>query len=215
MRARPRTLSVIDGVKALLPRVRLTLPKGVDMHAVGDQSIFVKAAVFGVVREAALAAALVGVMILLFLGSWRSTVIILVEIPLAILFSLTALSWFGETNNVMTLGGLALAVGILVDDGTVTIENINYHLEQGKDVRQAILAGAQHIVIPAFVTLLSLCIVFVPMFQLGGVAGYLFRPMAEAVVFALIGSFILSRTLVPTMANYLMRGGHAGHGEPN
>src|ERR1700689_2216208 len=208
MRARPRTLSVIDGVKALLPRVRLTLPKGVDMHAVGDQSIFVKAAVFGVVREAALAAALVGVMILLFLGSWRSTVIILIEIPLAILFSLTALSWLGETINVMTLGGLALAVGILVDDGTVTIENINYHLEQGKEIEPAILDGAQQIVIPAFVTLLCLCIVFVPMFQLGGVAGYLFRPLAEAVVFALIGSFILSRTLVPTMANYLMRGHH-------
>ena len=163
-------------------------------------------------REAALAAALVGVMILVFLGSWRSTVIILIEIPLAILFSLTALSWLGETINVMTLGGLALAVGILVDDGTVTIENINYHLEQGKEIEPAILDGAQQIVIPAFVTLLCLCIVFVPMFQLGGVAGYLFRPLAEAVVFALIGSFILSRTLVPTMANYLMRGQHGGHG---
>ncbi len=144
-------------------------------------------------------------MILLFLGSWRSTVIILIEIPLAILFSLTLLSWLGETINVMTLGGLALAVGILVDDGTVTIENINYHLEQGKEIEPAILDGAQQIVIPAFVTLLCLCIVFVPMFQLGGVAGYLFRPLAEAVVFALVGSFILSRTLVPTMANYLMR----------
>ena len=133
------------------------------------------------------------------------------EIPLAILFSLTALSWLGETINVMTLGGLALAVGILVDDGTVTIENINFHLEQGKSIETAILDGAQQIVIPAFVTLLCLGIVFVPMFQLGGVAGYLFRPMAEAVVFALIGSFILSRTLVPTMANYLMGGGHAAH----
>src|ERR1700678_889539 len=209
------TLSVIDGVRSVLPRVRTTLPNGVEMHAVGDQSIFVKAAVFGVIREAALAAALVGVMILLFLGSWRSTVIILVEIPLAILFSLTALSWLGQTINVMTLGGLALAVGILVDDGTVTIENINYHLELGKKIETSILDGAQQIVIPAFVTLLCLCIVFVPMFQLSGVAGFLFRPMAEAVVFALIGSFILSRTLVPTMANYLMRGGHAGHGEPN
>jgi multidrug efflux pump subunit AcrB len=151
---------------------------------------------------------LVGVMILLFLGSWRSTLIILTEIPLAVLFSLTALSVLGETINVMTLGGLALAVGILVDDGTVTIENVNYHLEQGKEIEPAILDGAQQIVIPAFVTLLCLCIVFVPMFQLGGVAGYLFRPLAEAVVFALIGSFILSRTLVPTMANYLMRGHH-------
>ena len=196
---------MLRGVKALLPRVQESLPSSLDLHAVGDQSIFVKAAVFGVVREAALAAALVGVMILLFLGSWRSTVIILIEIPLAILFSLTVLSLLGETINVMTLGGLALAVGILVDDGTVTIENINYHLEQGKSVEPAILDGAQQIVIPAFVTLLCLCIVFVPMFQLGGVAGYLFRPLAEAVVFALIGSFILSRTLVPTMANYLIR----------
>ena len=207
------TLDIISGIKKLLPRVEESLPAGLDLHAVGDQSVFVKAAVFGVVREAVLAAALVGVMILLFLGSWRSTVIILTEIPLAILFSLTALSWLGETINVMTLGGLALAVGILVDDGTVTIENINYHLELGKPIETAILDGAQQIVIPAFVTLLCLCIVFVPMFQLGGVAGYLFRPMAEAVVFALIGSFILSRTLVPTMANYLMRGAHGSHGE--
>ena len=208
------TLNVIDGIKSLLPRVEESLPASLNLHAVGDQSIFVKAAVFGVIREAVLAAALVGVMILLFLGSWRSTVIILIEIPLAILFSLTLLSWLGETINVMTLGGLALAVGILVDDGTVTIENINYHLELGKEIEPAILDGAQQIVIPAFVTLLCLCIVFVPMFQLGGVAGYLFRPLAEAVVFALIGSFILSRTLVPTMANYLMRGQH-GHGSPH
>ena len=169
---------------------------------------------FGVIREAVLAAGLVGLMILLFLGSWRSTVIILIEIPLAILFSLTLLSWLGQTINVMTLGGLALAVGILVDDGTVTIENINYHLEQGKEIERAILDGAEQIVIPAFVTLLCLCIVFVPMFQLGGVAGYLFTPMAEAVVFALVGSFTLSRTLVPTMANYLMRGGDGGHADP-
>ena len=206
------TLAVIDGIKSLLPRVEESLPSSLNLHAVGDQSVFVKAAVFGVIREAILAAALVGLMILLFLGSWRSTVIILIEIPLAILFSLTLLSWLGETINVMTLGGLALAVGILVDDGTVTIENINYHLEQGKEIEPAILDGSRQIVIPAFVTLLCLCIVFVPMFQLGGVAGYLFTPMAEAVVFALIGSFTLSRTLVPTMANYLMRGGHGGHG---
>ncbi len=211
------TLTVIEGVKSLLPRVEETLPSSLNLDAVGDQSIFVKAAVLGVIREAALAAALVGLMILLFLGSWRSTVIILVEIPLAILFSLTLLSGLGETVNVMTLGGLALAVGILVDDGTVTIENINYHLEQGKEVEPAILDGAQQIVIPAFVTLLCLCIVFVPMFELGGVAGYLFRPLAEAVVFALVGSFLLSRTLVPTMANYLMRGqdGGGGHAHSN
>src|SRR6185312_3857387 len=199
------TLDVIDGVKSLLTRVQESLPSSLNLHAVGDQSVFVKAAVFGVIREAVLAAVLVGVMILLFLGSWRSTVIILTEIPLAVLFSLTALALLGETINVMTLGGLALAVGILVDDGTVTIENINYHLEQGKEIEPAIMDGAQQIVIPAFVTLLCLCIVFVPMFQLGGVAGYLFRPMAEAVVFALLGSFILSRTLVPTLANYLLR----------
>ena len=205
------TLTVIEGIKSLLPRVQESLPSSLNLSAVGDQSIFVKAAVFGVIREAALAAALVGVMILLFLGSWRSTLIILIEIPLAILFALTALSWLGETVNVMTLGGLALAVGILVDDGTVTIENINYHLEMGKRIEPAIMDGAQQIVIPAFVTLLCLCIVFVPMFQLGGVAGYLFRPLAEAVVFALIGSFLLSRTLVPTMASYLMRGHHGGH----
>jgi CzcA family heavy metal efflux pump len=204
------TLDIIDGVKSLLPRVQESLPSTLNLHAVGDQSVFVKAAVFGVIREAVLAAALVGVMILLFLGSWRSTVIILTEIPLAVLFALTALSLLGETINVMTLGGLALAVGILVDDGTVTIENVNYHLEQGKEIEPAILDGAQQIVIPAFVTLLCLCIVFVPMFQLGGVAGYLFRPLAEAVVFALIGSFILSRTLVPTMANYLMSAHHHG-----
>jgi multidrug efflux pump subunit AcrB len=208
------TLAVIDGIKSVLPRVKEGLPSSLMIHAVGDQSVFVKAAIFGVIREAVLAAALVGVMILLFLGSWRSTVIILIEIPLAILFSLTLLSWLGQTINVMTLGGLALAVGILVDDGTVTIENINYHLEQGKDIERAILDGAQQIVIPAFVTLLCLSIVFLPMFQLGGVAGYLFTPLAEAVVFALIGSFTLSRTLVPTMANRLLRGGHGGHAHP-
>jgi CzcA family heavy metal efflux pump len=205
------TLSVIDGIKSLLPRVEEGLPSSLNLHAVGDQSIFVRAAIFGVTREAVLAAALVGVMVLLFLGSWRSTVIILIEIPLAILFALTILSFLGETINVMTLGGLALAVGILVDDGTVTIENINYHLEQDKEIKPAIVDGARQIVIPAFVTLLCLCIVFVPMFQLSGVAGYLFRPMAEAVVFALIGSFTLSRTLVPTMANYIM---HSRHGPP-
>ena len=203
------TLDIIDGVKSLLPRVQQSLPSSLNLRAVGDQSVFVKAAVFGVIREAVLAAALVGVMILLFLGSWRSTIIILTEIPLAVLFALIALATLGETINVMTLGGLALAVGILVDDGTVTIENVNYHLEQGKHIEPAILDGAQQIVVPAFVTLLCLCIVFVPMFQLGGVAGYLFRPLAEAVVFALIGSFILSRTLVPTMANYLMHGHHS------
>jgi multidrug efflux pump subunit AcrB len=198
------TLDIIAGIKARLPRIEAGLPSGLDLHMVGDQSPFIRAAVSGVVREGAIAAALTGVMILLFLGSWRSTVIIMISIPLAVLFSLTALSLLGETINVMTLGGLALAVGILVDDGTVTLENINWHLEQGKALEPAILDGAQQIVVPAFVTLVCICIVFAPMFQLGGVVGYLFRPLAEAVIFALIGSFLLSRTLVPTLANYLL-----------
>src|SRR5580693_9051511 len=212
------TLDVVDGVKSLLPRVQESLPSSLSLHAVGDQSIFVKAAIFGVLREAILAAGLVGLMILLFLGSWRSTMIIIVSIPLSILFSLAVLSWLGETINIMTLGGLALAVGMLVDEGTVTLENIFYHLEQGKDVEPAILDGAQQIVVPAFITLLVLSIVFAPMFELGGVAGYLFQPLAEAVVFALIGSFVLSRTLVPTMARYLLHahGPQAhGHADPH
>ena len=204
------TLDVIAGIKSLLPRARESLPAGLDVRAVGDQSVFVKAAIVGVLREAVLAAALVGVMILLFLGSWRSTIIIIISIPLSVLFSVIVLSMLGETINVMTLGGLALAVGMLVDEGTVTLENIFYHLEMGKPVEPAILDGAQQIVVPAFVTLLVLDIVFAPMFQLGGVAGYLFRPLAEAVVFALIGSFLLSRTLVPTMANYLLHA-HGHH----
>jgi len=206
------TLNVIDGIKSLLPRVEESLPSGFDVHAVGDQSVFVKGAIFGVLREAVLAAGLVGLMILLFLGSWRSTIIIIISIPLSILFGLTVLAMLGQTINVMTLGGLALAVGMLVDEGTVTLENIFFHLEQGKEIEPAILDGAQQIVVPAFVTLLVLDIVFAPMFQLEGVAGYLFRPLAEAVVFSLIGSFILSRTLVPTMARYLL---HAmpHHGE--
>jgi CzcA family heavy metal efflux pump len=199
------TLNVIEGVKALLPRVEESLPAGFSLHAVGDQSLFVKAAIVGVLREAGLAAGLVGVMILLFLGSWRSTIIIIISIPLSVLFSVTFTSMLGETINVMTLGGLALAVGMLVDEGTVTLENIFFHLEQGKPVEPAILDGAQQIVIPAFVTLLVLSIVFAPMFELSGVAGYLFRPLAESVVFALLGSFILSRTLVPTMAKFLLK----------
>ena len=207
------TLNVIDGIKSLLPRVQESLPAGLSVRAVGDQSIFVKAAIFGVLREAVLAAGLVGLMILLFLGSWRSTIIIIISIPLSVLFSVVAISALGETINVMTLGGLALAVGMLVDEGTVTLENIFYHLEMGKPVEPAILDGAQQIVVPAFVTLLVLDIVFAPMFQLGGVAGYLFRPLAEAVVFALIGSFVLSRTLVPTMAHFLLHAHTAHDGE--
>ncbi len=199
------TLDIIDGVKNMIPILKETLPADLRLDPVGDQSIFVKAAVSGVVREGVIAAALTSLMILLFLGSWRSTVIITASIPLAILSSIAALSALGETMNVMTLGGLALAVGILVDDATVTIENINWHLEQGKPVAVAIIDGAKQIVAPAFVSLLSICIVFIPMFFLTGVSRYLFVPMAEAVVFAMVASFILSRTFVPTVANYLLR----------
>ena len=198
------TLEVIDGVKKLLPTIKAGLPKSLELEAVGDQSKFVNDAVDGVLREGVIAAALTGLMILIFLGSWRSTIIIMVSIPLAILFSVAVLSAIGETINVMTLGGLALAVGILVDDGTVTIENINYHLEQGKRIEDAIMDGSRQIVIPATVSLMCICIVFVPMFTLGGVSGFLFKPLAEAVIFALVGSYILSRTLVPTMANFLL-----------
>src|SRR6202041_2884956 len=170
-----------------------------------DQSIFVRGAIDGVVREGIIAGCLTGVMILVFLGSWRSTLIIAVSIPLSILTSLLVLSALGETTNIMTLGGLALAVGILVDDATVEIENINRNLEQGKEIEQAILDGAAQIATPALVSTLAICIVFVPMFLLSGVARYLFVPLAEAVVFAMLASYVLSRTLVPTMAMYLLR----------
>ncbi len=199
------TLDIIAHVKRLLPKIKAGAPEGLVLNTLLDQSVFVKAAVSSVIREGVIAAALTGLMILLFLGSWRSTLIITVSIPLAVLSSVTMLSALGETINVMTLGGLALAIGILVDDATVTIENINWHLEQGKDVTAAILDGSKQIVTPALVSLLCICIVFVPMFFLTGVARYLFVPMAEAVVFALIASFVLSRTLVPTMAKYLLR----------
>jgi len=199
------TLNIVQGVKDRLAKLQDTLPAGFKVVQLNDQSLFVKSAVSGVIHEGAIAAALTSLMILLFLGSWRSTVIIATSIPLAILCAIAALSALGETLNIMTLGGLALAVGILVDDATVTIENINWHLEQGKDVRTAILDGARQIVMPAFVSLLCICIVFVPMFMLKGVAGFLFVPMAEAVVFAMIASFILSRTLVPTLAAFLLK----------
>ena len=199
------TLSIIDGIKERVADVRKVLPENVSLAILGDQSLFVEGAVSGVAHEAVLAAVLTSLMILLFLGSWRSTVIIAVSIPLSILGSIALLAAFGETLNIMTLGGLALAVGILVDDATVTIENINWHLEQGKEVETAILDGAQQIVTPAFVSLLCICIVFVPMFFLDGVARFLFVPMAEAVMFAMVCSFVLSRTLVPTMANYLLK----------
>ncbi len=199
------TLDIVQGVKDALPKIEATLPPDFKISLLNDQSIFVKAAISGVVREGVIAAALTSLMILLFLGSWRSTVIIAISIPLAILCALAALYFNGQTLNIMTLGGLALAVGILVDDATVTIENINWHLEQGKDVKTSILDGAQQIVQPAFVSLLCICIVFVPMFALKGVAGFLFVPMAESVVFAMIASFVLSRTLVPTMSMYFLK----------
>jgi CzcA family heavy metal efflux pump len=199
------TLSIAGGVKAMLPRIEAALPASLHIALLNDQSIFVKAAISGVVKEGVIAAAFASLMILLFLGSWRSTMIIAASIPLAVLSSIAALSALGQTLNIMTLGGLALAVGILINDATVTIENINWHLEQGKDVKSAILDGAAQIVTPAFVSLLCICIVFVPMFFLQGVAGFLFVPMAEAVMFAVIASFILSRTLVPTLAMYLLK----------
>ena len=199
------TLAIIQGIKAKMAQLKAILPAALVVAPIGDQSVFVTGAISSVVREGVIAAALTSLMILLFLGSWRSTVIIATSIPLAILGSITALSLLGETLNIMTLGGLALAVGILVDDATVTIENINWHLEQGKEVEPAILDGAKQIVTPAFVSLLCICIAFVPMFFLQGIARFLFVPMAEAVIFAMISSFILSRTLVPTMAKYLLR----------
>jgi multidrug efflux pump subunit AcrB len=206
------TLAIIDGIKQKLAEIKDILPSNLKIAQIGDQSVFIKAAVSGVVREGIIAAALTSVMILIFLGSWRSTLIIATSIPLSVLGSIATLSALGETLNIMTLGGLALAVGILVDDATVTIENINYHLEQGKAVETSILDGAAQIVTPAFVSLLCICIVFVPMFFLPGVARFLFVPMAEAVMSAMICSFILSRTLVPTMANYLLRA-HVPHTE--
>jgi multidrug efflux pump subunit AcrB len=206
------TIAIVDGVKAALPKIQAVVPPALKITPINDQSLFVKAAVGGVVKEGALAAALTSLMILLFLGSWRSTVIIALSIPLAVLSAIALLAAFGQTLNIMTLGGLALAVGILVDDATVTIENINWHLEHGKDVKTAILDGGRQIVGPAFVSLLCICVVFVPMFALQGVAGYLFVPMALAVVFAMLSSFVLSRTLVPTLAMYLLKP-HAPHSE--
>jgi multidrug efflux pump subunit AcrB len=199
------TLDIVSGIKKMLAVLKPSLPDALEIKPIGDQSIFVRAAISGVVREGVIAAALTSLMILLFLGSVRSTLIVTTSIPLAILGAIAALSAIGETLNIMTLGGLALAVGILVDEATVTIESINYHLEQGKDVETAILDGASQIVIPAFVSLLCICIVFIPMFFLDGVARFLFVPMAESVIFAMVFSFLLSRTLVPTLAKYLLR----------
>jgi multidrug efflux pump subunit AcrB len=204
------TLAIVQGIRDLLPRVAATLPPELNIQPLADQAIFVRAAISGVIREAVIAACLTAAMILLFLGSWRSTLIIAVSIPLSILTSIMVLSSLGETINIMTLGGLALAVGILVDDATVEIENTNRNLDEGKEVRQAILDGAQQIAVPALVSTLSICIVFAPMFLLSGVPRYLFVPLAEAVVFAMLASYFLSRTLVPTMAMYLLKAQHHG-----
>ena len=208
------TLDVISGIKNMLPVIKSSVPPELEIKPLADQSIFVRASINGVLKEATIAACLTGLMILIFLGSWRSTVIIAVSIPLAILTSIITLSALGETINIMTLGGLALAVGILVDDATVEIENINRNIAQGKEIEHAILDGAAQIAVPAFVSTLAICIVFVPMFFLSGVARYLFVPLAEAVVFAMLASYLLSRTLVPTMAKYLLRGHEQEAGHP-
>src|SRR5208337_1215703 len=206
------TLDIVSGIRNMLKVIKPSLPDALDIKPIGDQSLFVRASIEGVIREGVIAAALTSLMILLFLGSSRSTLIVTTSIPLSILGAIGALSAIGQTLNIMTLGGLALAVGILVDEATVTIESINYHLEQGKEVETAILDGASQIVVPAFVSLLCICIVFIPMFFLSGVARFLFVPMAESVMFAMVCSFLLSRTLVPTMAKYLlhMRAAHLG-----
>jgi multidrug efflux pump subunit AcrB len=200
------TLSVVKNVIKLLPRIAAIVPPELEMAQLGDQSVFVQSAIDDVVREIIVAAALTGLLILLFIGSWRSTVIIAISIPLSVLSSVMALSLLHETINIMTLGGLALAVGVLVDDATVAIENINRILEEDPkaDLRQAILTGSQQIAVPAFVSTLCICIVFLPLFLLEGVARYLFVPLAEAVVFAMLASYLLSRTLVPTLAMYLL-----------
>jgi len=208
------TLDIVSGIKNMLKVIKPSLPDELEVKPIGDQSIFVRASIQGVIREGVIAAALTSLMILLFLGSWRSTLIVTTSIPLSVLGAIGTLSAIGETLNIMTLGGLALAVGILVDEATVTIESINYHLEQGKDVETAILDGASQIVVPAFVSLLCICIVFIPMFFLSGVPRFLFVPMAESVIFAMVFSFLLSRTLVPTLAKYLLRM-HVAHGDAN
>ena len=199
------TLDIVSRVRAALPKIAATLPQGLEIKLLADQSIFVRASVQGVLKEAIIAACLTAAMILLFLGSWRSTIIVAISIPLSILCSLLTLSALGETINIMTLGGLALAVGILVDDATVEIENVNRLLPEGRPLRETILTGAQQIAVPALVATLSICIVFVPILFLSGIAGFLFRPLAEAVVFAMLASYLLSRTLVPTLVFYFFQ----------
>jgi CzcA family heavy metal efflux pump len=209
------TLDIISRVKQEIPQIMREVPPQLKIQMLSDQSVFVVGAITGVAREALIAACLTAAMILLFIGSWRSTLVIVVSIPLSILTSIIVLSAIGQTINVMTLGGLALAVGILVDDATVAIENINRNIALGKDSDQAVLDGSQEIAVPALVSTLSICIVFVPMFLLPGVARFLFVPLAEAVVFAMLASYLLSRTLVPMMAKYLLTGheheAEAGH----
>ena len=210
------TLDVVSRVKAAMPRILAALPRELRVSEFGDQSRFVRSAIGGVLREGIIAAGLTAVMILLFIGSWRSTVIIALSIPLSVLASLATLSALGETINLMTLGGLALAVGILVDDATVEIENIHRQMAFGKPLQQAILDGAQEIALPAFVSTLCICIVFVPMFFLTGVARHLFTPLAEAVVFAMLASYLLSRTLIPTLVMWFYHGtSYVGHGTPS
>nr|WP_233175450.1 efflux RND transporter permease subunit [Dyella sp. ASV24] len=199
------TLDIISSVKSLLPHIAAGLPKALDIKPVSDQSVFVSSAVQGVVREGVIAAGLTAVMILLFLGSWRSTLIIAITIPLSVITSLMVLSMLGQTINIMTLGGLALAVGILVDDATVAIEAISHHRDLGKDLKEAILDASGQIAVPTLVSTLSICIVFLPMFLLSGVARYLFVPLAEAVVFAMLASYFFSRTLIPTLAMYILK----------
>jgi len=199
------TLDIVRGVKDKIPDLKQTLPPALGISMLSDQSIFVTGAIEGVVREAVIAGCLTAIMILLFLGDWKSTLIIAISIPLAILTSIAVLSAIGETLNIMTLGGLALAVGILVDDATVTIENIDRHLAEGKPTFDAIRDGAAQIAVPALVSTMCICIVFVPIFFLSGVAKYLFSPLAEAVIFAMVASYILSRTLVPTLAMYWIK----------
>jgi CzcA family heavy metal efflux pump len=200
------TLQIVAGIKNIVQQASQSLPSELKVTSLFDQSLFVRASIQGVIREGIIAAALTACMILIFLGDWRPTIVILISIPLSIFVSIILLGAIGQTINIMTLGGLALAVGILVDDATVEIENIERNLAMGKEMRQAILDGAQQIAVPAFVSTLSICIVFVPMFFLTGVAKFLFVPLAEAVSFAMLASYLLSRTLIPTLVMYIMRG---------
>ena len=200
------TLQIVAGIKNIVQQAAQSLPPELTIKALFDQSLFVRASIYGVLREGLIAAALTACMILIFLGDWRPTIVISISIPLSIFVSIILLGAIGQTINIMTLGGLALAVGILVDDATVEIENIERNLAMGKEMRQAILDGAQQIAVPAFVSTLSICIVFVPMFFLTGVAKFLFVPLAEAVSFAMLASYLLSRTLIPTLVMYIMRG---------